>query len=151
MTHERHGSQVSPKAEAALRAAANLLLSGQARCTDGALTKSNLHREAGVSRATMNRAADVLADWDRDVHASADRPQNDTGQSTLLERVSPDAAALKEEVRRLRHQLDGAATVIAALHLENRDLRRLGGRAGPHEVAAVTQLRHPQPQERHTR
>ncbi len=130
MTHERHVNKVSPKAEAALRAAAKLLLSGKAGCTDGALTKNNLHREAGVSRATMNRAADVLADWDRDVTASADRPQNDTPQVALLEQFSADAAALKDEIRRLRHQLDGSATVIAALHLENRDLRRLASGVG---------------------
>lgn len=39
-----------------LRAAMERLLSGTAEHTDGRLIKENLYREAGVSRATMNRA-----------------------------------------------------------------------------------------------
>lgn len=56
--------QVSPKTAAALRAAMTRLFEGRAQRTDGRLTKENLYKEAQVSRATMNRAHAVLAEWD---------------------------------------------------------------------------------------
>ena len=68
-----------------LRDAMNRLLTGTAERTDGRLIKENLYREAGVSRATMNRTKSVLDEWamrvdgtqprDREVicHASAFR------------------------------------------------------------------------------
>ena len=48
----------------ALRTAMHRLLTGAERHTDGRLTKQNLWQEAGVSRATMNRAHTILAEWD---------------------------------------------------------------------------------------
>ncbi len=56
-------SALGAKSEAALRAAMARLLDGRPERTDGALTVSNLAREAGVSRATANRAADLLAEF----------------------------------------------------------------------------------------
>ncbi|MFE0739642.1 hypothetical protein ACFW2N_32715, partial [Streptomyces sp. NPDC058855] len=56
--------QVSPKTAAALRAAMARLFEGRPQRTDGRLTKENLYKEAQVSRATMNRAHAVLAEWD---------------------------------------------------------------------------------------
>ncbi|SRR6266851_7212664 len=56
-------TDLGPKSEAALRAAMVRLLDGRPERTDGALTISNLAREAGVSRATANRAADLLAEF----------------------------------------------------------------------------------------
>lgn len=47
---------VSPTTEKKLRDAIQRLLAGRSKRTDGRLTKANLHIEAGVSRATMNRA-----------------------------------------------------------------------------------------------
>ncbi|MFH9424270.1 hypothetical protein [Streptomyces sp. NPDC017529] len=38
------------------------MLTGRPKHTDGKLTKYNIWREAGVSRATMNRATAVLAE-----------------------------------------------------------------------------------------
>jgi hypothetical protein len=60
----RRGPQlkVSARAEKALREAMERLFTGRPARTDGKLTKNKLRREAGVSRATMNRATDVLAD-----------------------------------------------------------------------------------------
>lgn len=55
-------SALGAKSEAALRAATARLLDGRPE-TDGALTVSNLAREAGVSWATANRAADLLAEF----------------------------------------------------------------------------------------
>ncbi|MEU0884056.1 hypothetical protein ABZ345_36135 [Lentzea sp. NPDC005914] len=48
----------------AVRTAMHRLLTGAACRTDGRLTKQNLWKEAGVSRATMNRAHTILAEWD---------------------------------------------------------------------------------------
>jgi len=38
------------------------LLAGRPQRTDGRLIKDNLWKEAGLSRATMNRAARILAE-----------------------------------------------------------------------------------------
>lgn len=53
---------VSAETEHRLRAALGRLLVGQATACDGRLTVVNLAREAGVSRATANRADTVLAE-----------------------------------------------------------------------------------------
>ncbi|MEV8204232.1 hypothetical protein AB0P40_02120 [Streptomyces sp. NPDC079189] len=53
---------VSTKTEQALRDAMERLLSGRPEHTDGKLTKNNLCREARVSRATLNRATDILTE-----------------------------------------------------------------------------------------
>ena len=49
-------TNVAPETEKKLRDAMERLLTGKPKRTDGRLTKNNLHLEAGVSRATMNRA-----------------------------------------------------------------------------------------------
>lgn len=54
---------VGHSTEQALRAAMQRLLSGSAVRTDGRLTIVNLAIEAGVSRATANRAIAVLAEF----------------------------------------------------------------------------------------
>jgi transcription elongation GreA/GreB family factor len=54
---------VSQKTEEALRAAIKRLLDGTSVHTDGRLNVANLAREAGVSRATANRATVVLAEF----------------------------------------------------------------------------------------
>lgn len=53
---------VSTSTEQALRQALTRLVSGDAIRTDGRLTVANLAREAGVSRATANRAPAILAE-----------------------------------------------------------------------------------------
>ena len=55
---------VSPDTAKALRGAMQRLFAGKPQRTDGRLTKENLWREAQVSRATMNRARPILAEWD---------------------------------------------------------------------------------------
>jgi hypothetical protein len=45
-----------------LRDAMDRLLAGRPQRTDGTLIKDNLWKEAGLSRATMNRAARILAE-----------------------------------------------------------------------------------------
>lgn len=51
---------VSTGTELALRAAMSRLLDGKSEMTDGRLTVVNLATEAGLSRATANRATAVL-------------------------------------------------------------------------------------------
>jgi hypothetical protein len=53
---------VSTLTEQALREALTRLVSGNATRTDGGLTVANLAREAGISRATANRAPAILAE-----------------------------------------------------------------------------------------
>ena len=53
---------VSPSTEQALRIALAQLVAGLPTRTNGRLTVANLAREAGVSRATANRAPAILAE-----------------------------------------------------------------------------------------
>lgn len=61
---------VSAASELALRQAMARLLSGHPAKTDGRLTVSNLASEAGVSRATANRASVILATFREAVRKS---------------------------------------------------------------------------------
>jgi hypothetical protein len=113
---------LSLKAERALREAMERLFTGQPTRTDGKLTKQNLWREAGVSRATMYRATAVLADWDNRVGRSTVRKHD----QKLTEEITRFRRRLKEnrlERQRLQDEVDAAATVIAALLAENAALR----------------------------
>ena len=82
-------TSLGPKSEAALRAGMARLLDGRPERTDGALTVSNLAREACVSRATANRAIDLLAEF--------------RAAEVRHRRSSPQA--LKERVRFLEAEL----------------------------------------------
>ncbi|WP_244489797.1 MULTISPECIES: hypothetical protein [unclassified Rhizobium] len=86
-------SALGAKSEAALRAVMARLLDGRPERTDGALTVSNLAREAGVSRVTANRAADLLAEF-----RAAEAPHRRSCQSALKERVR----ALEAELQAVR-------------------------------------------------
>ncbi|MFC6015652.1 hypothetical protein ACFP2T_05545 [Plantactinospora solaniradicis] len=64
---------MSPATRQRLREAMQRLFTGVPQHTDGTLTKNNLWREARGSRATMNRATDILAEWDAHVSESPRR------------------------------------------------------------------------------
>ncbi|MFE5091588.1 hypothetical protein ACFRCI_14550 [Streptomyces sp. NPDC056638] len=113
---------VSPKTEKALREAMERLFAGKPQHTDGKLTKNNLCREAGVSRATMNRAASVLTEWDSRVAQSPAQARQDQHQEELVE-ARRKLRESRQETRRLQDQLDAAATVIATLLAETAALR----------------------------
>ncbi|WP_328619073.1 MULTISPECIES: hypothetical protein [unclassified Streptomyces] len=85
---------VSTKTEQALRDAMERLLSGQSQHTDGKLTKNNLCREAEVSRATMNRATEILTEWDARTATSP--------AGILQHRYTAELAELRGELRRSR-------------------------------------------------
>ncbi|CCF00731.1 conserved hypothetical protein (plasmid) [Sinorhizobium fredii HH103] len=101
-------SALGAKSEAALRAAMTRLLDGRPERTDGALTVANLAREAGVSRATANRAVGLLAEF-----RAAEARQRRSSPRTLKERVR----ALEAELRVVRGaeiaELRGLARTLA--------------------------------------
>ncbi len=107
---------VSPATEKKLRDAMQRLLAGQPKRTDGRLTKTNLHVEAGVSRATMNRAEAVIADWNTAVGTQA--APRDAQIVELQEAVSTlkrTVAALRQRNADLERKNQAAATVAAEL------------------------------------
>lgn len=123
-------------ADQKLRKAAKRLLSGKPRVTDGKLTKANLHREAGVSRATMNRAKRILEEWDADVaRLQSDNPSGVKDAATLAAAAELNAA--KREASELRKQVAAAKTIIAMLHEDNRVLRE---RFHRHSTTRLTDL-----------
>ncbi|MBT1188993.1 hypothetical protein HET69_34670 [Streptomyces sp. CJ_13] len=113
---------MSARTEKALRNAMERLLTGRPERTDGKLTKNNLSCEAGVSRATMNRATGVLAEWNDRVKAG---PAAALGRQHQVELAGLRAKLRRhqDERRRLQEQVDAAATVIATLLAENAALR----------------------------
>lgn len=114
--------KVSARAETALREAMERLFTGRPAHTDGKLTKNNLWREAGVSRATMNRATGVLADWDDRIgHSPASL--HDQRQTQEMTDLRCQLKNNRQERQRLLDQVDAAATVIAVLLAENTALR----------------------------
>lgn len=122
--------EVSPRAAAALRAALERLLAGRPQHTDGRLIKNNLYKEAGVSRASMNRAHHVLAEWNSRVAACDGMTPGEARKNDELTHLRVTLAERTAECTRLQHQLDAAATTIAALHHDNTLLRDELDRAG---------------------
>jgi hypothetical protein len=113
---------VSPATETKLREAMQRLLNGTPQHTDGALTKENLAREAGVSHATVHRAEMILAEWNTRV----DHPPARITPSTPGDPVTELRAALRDasqKITTLNGRLDALATVTANLHRENQALR----------------------------
>ncbi|MET8831603.1 hypothetical protein ABZX40_38000 [Streptomyces sp. NPDC004610] len=122
-TTETLTDQVSTETVKALRAAMERLLAGRPTCTDGRLVKENLYREAGVSRATMNRAHRILAEWDRRTAATDARTPGEARRDDELQELRVEVRTLKRERTQLQGRLDASATVIAALHHDNAALR----------------------------
>lgn len=124
VAEEKQGHGVSPRAAKQLRDAMDRLLAGRPQRTDGRLIKDNLWKEAGLSRATMNRAVEILAEWNHRV-AECDgftpREARKNDQVTTLRTKLEDKT---RECTQLHHRLDAAATAIAALHHDNMLLRQ---------------------------
>lgn len=103
----------------ALRAAMHRLLTGTARRTDGRLTKQNLWKEAGISRATMNRARTILAEWDDQVAQRSTTDPEAARRDDEIHELRLKLAAQKRECTDLQRRLDATTTAIAALHHDN--------------------------------
>jgi hypothetical protein len=109
-------SPVSAATEKKLRTAMARLLAGQPALTDGRLTKANLHTEAGVSRATMNRATAVITEWEAAVRTDT------TPRSRRVAELETNMATSRKIIARLRQantelerRNQAAVTVIAEL------------------------------------
>lgn len=116
-------SEPMSASERRLREAMDRLLAGTAERTDGRLIKENLCREAGVSRATMNRAKSVLDEWTRRVDGTQPRDREIESLNHSLSERATQIKDLRARVRELQDQLTIAATAIAELHAENQLLR----------------------------
>ncbi|MEU8811033.1 hypothetical protein ACN6K5_006487 [Streptomyces violaceoruber] len=122
---------VSPASEAKLRAAMTRLLAGQPQHTDGALTKENLAREAGVSHATVHRATNILAEWKVHVPYPIRRTPTERIREEAISTLRAQLAQAREQARELQGHLDALATVTANLYAENLLLRRCRHPPGP--------------------
>jgi hypothetical protein len=129
-TEPDQDEDVSPRTAAALREAMDRLLAGRPQRTDGRLVKDNLWKEAGVSRATMNRAHHVMADWNTRVTECGGITPGEARKNDELTQLRAKLADRTRECTLLNHQLDAAATTIAALHHDNTLLRQELDQAG---------------------
>ena len=110
---------VSPATEKKLRDAMERLLAGKSKRTDGRLTKANLHIEAGVSRATMNRADAVLTDWNTAVGTQvAPRDSQIVELQGTVTKLKQTIATLRQNNTALERKNQAAVTVIAELHAQ---------------------------------
>ncbi len=125
---------VSLTTERKLRAAMDRLCDGTSTHTDGQLTVSNLAKEAGVSRATANRAQAVLAEFHNRTIAIQETPEKLPGlhdQRRELERRLTQMTAEKNQViAGLQATVTLLAQQIQALTLENERLRANMTRSG---------------------
>lgn len=133
---------VSPATEQKLRSAMARLLT-QATRTDGKLTKTNLAREAGVSRATMNRATTVLAEWNTAV-TDHRPPSRETAR--IEDEIRPLKATIKNlraDNAELRARNKAAATVIAELHAQLQTRHDMPATVTPLETRTPRRPRRP--------
>lgn len=121
---------VSAQTAATLREAMNRLLAGRPQRTDGRLVKDNLWKESGVSRATMNRAHRIMNEWDTRIAQCGGLTPGEARKNDELTQLRAKLADKTCENTKLHHQLDAAATAIAALHHDNTLLRQEIGRGG---------------------
>ncbi|WP_405797302.1 hypothetical protein [Streptomyces longwoodensis] len=116
--------QVSSKTAAALKAAMARLFEGRPQRTDGRLTKENLYKEAQVSRATMNRAHAILAEWDAHVAAHGKTTPGEAKRDSTIANLKKRLTAKTQECTLLENKLKAAHTAIAALFHDNTALRQ---------------------------
>jgi predicted RNase H-like nuclease (RuvC/YqgF family) len=117
---------VSLETERKLRDAMQRLLTGKAKRTDGCTIKTNLHIEAGVSRAIMNRATAVIADWDAAVGTeSAPRGAQLVASQATVSKLKEAVTKLREENTTLKRKNQAALTVIAELSAQLQSARAM--------------------------
>lgn len=116
--------QVSPKTAAALRAAMSRLFEGRPQRTDGRLIKENLYKEAQVSRATMNRAHAILAEWDSHIAAHGKSTPSEAKRDATIADLKKRLTKKTQECTLLENKLKAAHTAIAALFHDNEALRQ---------------------------
>ena len=79
----------------------------------------------------MNRATEIMAEWDAHVAEHGHRTVGEARRDTDLDGVRKKLKDKTAQCVDLRNKLDAAATVIAALHHDNQALREhLDSRSG---------------------
>lgn len=114
---------ISAVSENKLREGMRRLLDGKPTRTDGRLLKENLYKEAGVSRATMNRAAAILAEWNQAVAEPRPRDAESARKDAEIADLRKVVRELRSQVTDLQEQIVAAASVISTQHNEIMDLR----------------------------
>lgn len=115
--------RTSASSEKKLRDAMTRLLDGKPMRTDGRLLKENLYKEAGVSRATMNRMTAVLAEWDQAVAEPRPRDAESARKDVEIADLRRVVRELRSQVTDLQEQIVAASSVISTQHNEIMDLR----------------------------
>lgn len=115
---------ISTQTEAALRAALARLVGGRPIRTDGRLSAANLAREAGVARATVHRAATVLADLKALQGVDRPRPLPPDRTVQLAERARQEAEHLRAQHLQVRALLARAEARRLAAASNIHPLRR---------------------------
>lgn len=131
---------VSQRTEHKLREAMDQLCNGTSQRTNGQLTVSNLAKEAGVSRATANRAEAVLAEFHNRMIVLQETPEKLPGLRDQNRELEHRLAQVKAEKNQIIAGLQTTVTLLAqqvqALTLENERLRTSTARS----VDNVTEL-----------
>jgi hypothetical protein len=131
---------VSLRTEQKLRAAMDRLCNGTSRCTNGQLTVSNLAKEAGISRATANRAEAVLVEFHNRIIAFQEAPEKLPDLRDQNRELERRLALVTAEKNQIIAALQATVTLLAqqvqALTLENERLRTSAVRS----VNNVTEL-----------
>ncbi|WP_265448149.1 hypothetical protein [Flexivirga meconopsidis] len=128
---------MSEQVEASITAAMNRLLDGKPDRTDGALTKENIRREAGISRATLFRAPQLLEWWDEQVGARAGRTPAEFARETENNQLKAEMAELKRKLRETEKALTGAKGIIGAMQVELDQLRSTVNNAAGSKVTPL--------------
>ncbi|MCX4632803.1 hypothetical protein [Streptomyces sp. NBC_01443] len=113
---------VSAETAKSLRAAMLRLFAGKPQRTDGRLTKENLWREAQVSRATMNRAQLILAEWDARIAEQGQTTMGETRRDAEISLLRKKLADKTRQCTLLERRLTAAATAIGVLYHHNEAL-----------------------------
>lgn len=113
---------VSTSTEHALRGALTRLVSRNAPRTDGRLTVANLAREAGVSRATANRAPAILAELREAAeaarHSRLETPRSPQVDAERHRRERENVIAQHVQVRALlQHASESRRSRLARIRL----------------------------------
>ena len=78
MREDSKNSEVSPEAKKSLFDAIDRIVSGNAKFTNGKLTQENIAEEAGLSRATLIRCDEAMAELRKVKNAGSKRDQKDS-------------------------------------------------------------------------
>ncbi|AMS04156.1 hypothetical protein DUY81_11500 [Acidipropionibacterium acidipropionici] len=133
-------TSISPAAQKKLRGAMERLLAGTPQRTDGRLTKTNLAAEAGLSRATMNRATEILKEWNQQVTGRAPRVAGLHEAQEDNHQLRQTIVALRARNADLEKQAQAAATVIAELDAQLQAARE--HHTGPTPLRGSSSTRH---------